>query len=41
MSHAIQRWRGLFWALGIMTMAMLTGLAWHQIDAVLARCSFF
>ena len=37
-SLTLQRKRGLFWALGIVTMATLTSIAWAQIHATLARC---
>jgi len=38
MSLTLQQKRGLFWALGIVTMAALTSLAWAQINALLTRC---
>jgi len=38
MSLTLQQKRGLFWALGIVTMATLTSLAWHQINSVLTHC---
>ena len=37
-----QRRRGFFWALGIVSAATLSSLAWHQINAALtAYFSFF
>jgi hypothetical protein len=38
MSLTLQQKRGLLWALGIVTMATLTSLAWMQFHATLARC---
>ena len=38
MSLTLQQKRGLLWALGIVTMATLTSLAWAQIHATLGRC---
>ena len=38
MSLTLQQKRGLLWALGIVTMATLTSLAWAQIHAMLGRC---
>ena len=38
MSLTMQQKRGLFWTLGIVTVATLTSLAWHQINAVFAHC---
>jgi len=38
MSLTMHQKRGLFWALGIVTVATLTSLAWHQINAVLTHC---
>ena len=40
MSLTLQQKRGLFWALGIVTVATLTSLAWHQITAALTHCVF-
>ena len=37
MSLTLQQKRGLFWALGIATMATLTSLAWAQIHTILAQ----
>ena len=41
MSLTMQQKRGLFWALGIVTVATLTSLAWHQINATLTHCFGF
>jgi len=38
MSLTLQQKRGLLWALGIVTMATLTSLAWTQIHLMLTRC---
>ena len=38
MSLTLQQKRGLFWSLGIVTVATLTTLAWHQINALLTHC---
>jgi hypothetical protein len=38
MSLTLQKKRGLFWALGIVTVATLTSLAWSQINALLTHC---
>jgi len=38
MSLTMQQKRGLFWALGIVTVATLASLAWHQINTLLAHC---
>ena len=40
MSLTLQQKRGLFWALGIVTVATLTSLAWHQINVALSHCIF-
>jgi hypothetical protein len=38
MSLAKQRLHGLFWALGMVGVAILASMAWHQIDTALAHC---
>ncbi|GEM_PF-3414531 len=40
MNLTMQQKRGLFWALGIVTGATLTSLAWHQINVALSHCIF-
>ena len=40
MSLTMHQKRGLFWALGIVTIATLTSLAWHQINVALTHCIF-
>ncbi|HUL33220.1 MAG TPA: hypothetical protein VL128_05015 [Candidatus Eisenbacteria bacterium] len=37
MSFRAQHMRGMFWSLGIVGMAALSSLAWHQINSILAR----
>ncbi|HUL35156.1 MAG TPA: hypothetical protein VL128_14825 [Candidatus Eisenbacteria bacterium] len=38
MSLTLQQKRGLFWTLGIVTMATLASLAWHQVHVLLTHC---
>jgi len=40
MSLTMQQKRGVFWALGIVIVATLTSLAWHQISIALSHCVF-
>ncbi len=40
MSLTMQQKRGMFWALGIVTVATLASLAWHQISVALSHCIF-
>ena len=41
MSFTMQQKRGLFWAVGITGVVMLTSLAWQQINAALTHCFVF
>ena len=38
MSLTLQQKRGIYWTLGIVTMATLASLAWAQINAILTHC---
>jgi hypothetical protein len=38
MSLTLQQKRGLFWALGILIMLMLSRVAWAQINTALTHC---
>ena len=40
MSLTMQQKRGLFWVLGIVVVATLTSLAWHQISIAFSHCVF-
>jgi hypothetical protein len=38
MSFTLQQKRGLYWALAILAMVVLTGVAWAQIAHALTQC---